>query len=195
MGDSLNTRQTLLQRIRHSDDEDSWSEFKHYYHKFLYHVCRRMDLNHYDSEEVVQKVLIQLWEQLPKRESMDFKSFRKWLCAVTNNNVRDFIRVKTRRTKYEVEAGQEGINQNSTPDIETIAEEEWRHFIVKQSKENVDEMFSTKVMAVFNALHEGKSLQEVAGEFDLPVSTVTVYKHRVVSAMCREVRRLEKELS
>ena len=80
MNDSFHTRQTLLKRVKLAQDEDSWSEFTHYYEKFIYLICRRMDLNHHDSEEVVQLVLIKLWKKLPEMES-DFKRFRAWLCT------------------------------------------------------------------------------------------------------------------
>ena len=192
MSESFHTRQTLLQRVRLNQDETSWNEFARYYKKYIYLICRRMTLTHHDAEEVVQSVLVKLLEKLPQQEGA-FERFRAWLCTVTGNCVRDFIRKENTRDKYEAQASE--LTEMSSPEIELIAEEEWKRFVVKQAIENITPNFSKEVINIFNRLQSGLNLNQVAEEFQLPVNTVSVYKGRVLKAVYREVRRLDEELN
>ena len=62
---SYKTRETLLEKIKDKHDEESWEDFVFYYKGFIYVVCRKMNLNHHDSEEIVQNVLLASWDALP----------------------------------------------------------------------------------------------------------------------------------
>ena len=158
-------------------------------------ICRRMNLSHHDSEDIVQQVFIKLWQQLPEKDVIEFRRFRSWLCAVTGNTAKDFIRSRVRRSDREVKAGAEQYSNISLPDVEAVAEEEWKRFIVAEAMLHVRRHFSDKIMEIFDALHEGRSVKAVAEKFDVPPNTVSVYKKRVLDVLCKEVRRLEKELA
>ena len=194
MNDILQTRQTLLKRIQIKDDNKSWEEFVGYYQKFIYMICRRMNIDHHDSEEIVQKVFIKLWNQIPEIEIDNFKRFRSWLCTVTGNTAKDFLRSKIRRYNRENKALNETLKKYTQPEIEEIAQEEWERFIVAEALLCVKTHFSEKVMKVFDALHNGVPVRKVAEQFDIPENTVAVYKRRVLAALCEEVRRLKNEL-
>ena len=192
MSESFHTRQTLLQRVRLNQDQASWNEFARYYKKYIYLICRRMSLTHHDAEEVVQTVLVKLLEKIPQKNEK-FERFRAWLCTVTGNCVRDFIRKKNTRDKYESKASD--FTEMTTPEIEVIAEQEWQRFVVKQAIENITPNFSKELIHIFNRLQRGLTLNQVAQESQLPVNTISVYKGRVLKAVYREVRRLDEELN
>ena len=137
-------------------------------------------------------MLIKLWKKLPETDT-EFKRFRAWLCTVTGNVVHDFRRKSSTRQTYEAKSLE--LQELDQPDIERIAQEEWQKFIVTQAIENITANFSSEVMDVFNAVHQGQSLTKVSNQLNLPVNTVSVYKGRVLKAVCREVRRLEDDLS
>ena len=59
--ENYHTRETLLEKIRNQHDDKSWEDFVFYYKHFIYIICRRMNLAHHDAEEVVQKVLVKVW--------------------------------------------------------------------------------------------------------------------------------------
>lgn len=190
MKSQFSTRQTLLQRVR-SGDEKSWEEFSDYYKKFIYLICLKMGLKHHDCEELVQQVMIKLWKKLPDQEG-EFNRFRAWLCRVTGNAVRDFMRKTQNREKYEANsAGKE----YSEPEIEVLADKEWKKFISSQAIENVSKFFSEEAMNIFKLFHKGKKISEIAEQVKMTENTVSVYKGRVFRAVCKEVRRLEEELS
>lgn len=195
--EDFQTRQTLLERIRTRHDEESWEDFVHYYRHYIYIICRRMNLPHHDSEEVVQQVLVKLWEKLPEFKYDTTRRFRGWLCTVTGNAVKDFMRKQKSVRKTHESATDEKcpLQKTSLPDIEEIAEKEWQNYVASLALEKVKKNFSKQVFDIFLALNEGRSRIDVAEEHKLPPNTISVYKKRVVSAMCSEIRRLEEELS
>ena len=190
MNDPNPTRQTLLERIRRQD-ESSWKEFVHYYRHYIYIICRRMGLNHHDGEEVVQQVLVKIWEKIATFDYDSRKRFRGWLCTVTGNAVKDFVRKrKVREIPEDLP-----INRLSQPEIEEIAEQEWRSYVTTLALKKVKEQFSEEVIDIFMELHAGTPRPQVAEKFNLPPNTISVYKKRVFTALCREIRYLEDELS
>lgn len=193
MEEQFKTRQTLLARVQNKDDEASWAEFSSYYHEYLYLICRRMSLNHNDAQEVVQKVMVKLWDKLPQMDCSNFRRFRGWLCTITGNAAKDFLRRQKTRSANEESAAEE-IECYSEPDIERIADEEWKAYVVNLAMERAEKSCSKVAVAVFKDLHSSMSREEVARKHDIPVGTVSVYKHRVLSALCREIRLLESNL-
>ena len=195
--EDFQTRQTLLERIKVQHDEKSWEDFVHYYRHYIYIICRRMNLPHHDSEEIVQQVLVKLWEKLPEFDLDSRKRFRGWLCTVTGNCVKDYIRKqKSLQKKHEAVTDEKcPLQKASLPDIEAIAEKEWQNYVASLALEKVKKNFSKQVFTIFEELNKGRSRMEVAEEQKLPPNTISVYKKRVVAALCSEIRRLEEELS
>lgn len=192
------TRETLLEKIKNKHDDESWEDFVFYYKNFIYILCRRMNMNHHDSEEIVQKVLLISWNKLPEFEYDKKQNFRGWLCQVTKNCVKDFFRF-TNRQNTKVENASKDSSTNplhnvTVPDIEKIAEEEWNTYIASMALVNIKDKFSKKVIDVFLKLSEGGTPSSVGEELGLPSNTVSVYKKRVTAALCKEIRRLNHEL-
>jgi len=189
------TRETLLQKIKNKHDDESWEDFVFYYRNFIYILCRKMNANHHDSEEIVQKVLLIAWKKLPDFEYDKKHNFRGWLCQVTKNCTKDFFRyVKRQNTKVENATKDNPQQSVSLPDIEQVAEEEWNTYLASMALMNIKDKFSEKVIEVFIKLSEGGTPSSVAEEMDLPPNTVSVYKKRVTAKLCQEIRRLNHEL-
>ncbi len=196
--EQYHTRETLLERIRNQHDDKSWEDFVFYYKHFIYIICRRMNLNHHDSEEIVQKVLVKVWNTLPGFEYDSRKRFRGWLCQVSGNCVKDFYRHQKRQAqKIERASQDEGynpMNKVSTPDIQEIAEKEWETYIATMALNNIRDKFSEKVINIFLELSKGMTPKTIAEKMDIPANTVSVYKKRVTAKLCEEIRRLNIEL-
>ena len=195
--DTYKTRVTLLAKIRDQHDDSAWEDFVFYYEKFIYVICRRMNLNHHDTEEVVQKVLLLSWNKLPEFVYDDNKKFRGWLCQMTMYKVKDFLKAARR---YENKVDNLAVYKNienklsTLPDIEKIAEQEWETYIASMALMNIKDNFSTKVMDVFQQLLRGQSPSRVANEMGIPANTVSVYKKRVSAKLRDEIKRLNYEL-
>lgn len=193
--DVLKTRQTLLEKIRDKYDENSWEDFVYYYKNFIYMLCRRMKLSHHDSEEVVQKVLIVIWNKLPEFKYDKNQKFKGWLYRVTRNNVRDFYKKIFRHNAKIDNAAKAFLNEEENfSKFDEVAEEEWKSYIASMALDNIRDKYADNVIEVFIRLSEGGTPASVAQEMNLPPNTVSVYKKRVTAQLCREIRRLNHEL-
>ncbi|NQZ60191.1 MAG: RNA polymerase sigma factor [Lentisphaeraceae bacterium] len=194
--DQYSTRETLLERIRNKHDDKSWEDFVYFYRNYIYIICRRMNLAHHDAEEVVQKILIKMWKKLPDFQYDKSKSFRKWLCIVSSNCVRDYFRdIKRQSDKIDKAANERGHSEIGAPEIEAIAEKEWENYIVNMALNNIRDKFSEKVINIFVELSEGATAKTLAEKMSIPANTISVYKKRVSAKLCEEIRRLNIELS
>ena len=192
-----NTRETLLIRVKNQHDERSWEDFVFYYKKFIYIICRKMSLNHHDAEEIVQKVLLKLWDKLPDFEYNKGDRFRGWLCMVTGNTVRDFFRSSKRAEDRKIKAAE---YEHWNPDVVTqssvdkMVSKEWENYISNMALENIRPKFSENVINVFLKSNQGKPVKELSEEIGVPVNTIYVYANRVKSKLHEEIRRLCQEL-
>lgn len=86
MTDSMETRPSLLVRLRDRTDADAWSDFVELYRPVIWRLARRKGLQPADADDVVQQVLaavakaIDVWQVDPARGK-----FRTWLHQVTRN--------------------------------------------------------------------------------------------------------------
>jgi RNA polymerase sigma factor (sigma-70 family) len=197
-GETYKTRQTLLEKVKDKHNDESWEEFVYYYEGYIYILCRRMNLNHHDAEEIVQKVLLNLWGALPEFQYDNNRKFRTWLNTVTRNEVRNYLRNTSRQNKKVIKATEDVhsdiANSEAIPDIEKIAEEEWHVYIASMAFANIKDDFSEKTIEVFLKLSKGESNISVAEEMGIPRNTIAVYKKRITAKLSKEIRRLNHEL-
>lgn len=184
------TSLTLLEKVRNKHDEQSWEDFVETYRPFIYSVCRKMNVAHYEAEELTQDILLKLWDKLPEFQYEKNGRFRAWLCTVTGNQVKNFFRSHQRRSERNRKYFDESI---SDPEIESITEESWKKYAVLKAMENIRPLFSEKVIKIFELLQEGKRRPEVADLMEVSPNQVSVYKERVLRRLTAEIRRLDQE--
>ena len=86
-------------------------------------------------------------------------------------------------------------NTFSLPEIEQLANQEWKAHIGKLAWENIKSGLSGKVIEAFLLFSEGFSAQEIAVRLNVEANTVNVYKKRVREKLLREINLLDSELS
>lgn len=185
-------------RVKNPDDEKSWEDFVFYYKKFIYIICRNMKLNHHDGEEVVQKVLLKLWEKLPQFEYNEGSRFRSWLYVFISNAVKEFYRSSARANERKEKAADldEWKPSNSfNKEIEEKVEREWQNYISNIALENIMPEFSAKVMDAFRQLNQGKPAKQLSLEMGLPTNTIYIYSQRVIKRLKKEINHLSNELN
>jgi len=194
------TRETLLFRVKNQRDDKSWNEFVGYYKNYIYIVARNMNLVHHDAEDILQRVLLKLWEKLPEFEyNTQRGSFRSFLCTIIRNMAIDFIKKKSRMLNTidgdEKNTLKKYLDEVSLPEIEKIAEKEWKLFLANTAWEKVEPTLTDKVKNAYMMLLKGKSLDDVASTLDIQKNTVYVYKLRVIEKIQREIKLIEQDLS
>lgn len=193
------TRQTLLAKIKNERDDKSWEDFSFYYSQYIYNIVRRMKLGHHDAEDLVQIILLKLWNKMPDFEYKPGKgAFRGWLCRVTQNETKNYLRSKNKHVDRNNEENNKALHEShysiSLPEIEEISKKEWQIYVTNLAWKNVKDEFNENVQKAFVELYSEKSSREVADALGLELNTVNVYKQRVRKRMLQEIKRLRREL-
>jgi RNA polymerase sigma factor (sigma-70 family) len=195
----LNTKESLLIRLKNKHDDDSWKQFDINYESFIYKLIRRMNVQHHDAEDIGQNVALKAWRKLPEFDYNSKKGkFRGWLARIAGNEVKDFFRKHKSylnnlvNTATELNTLQLSITQ---PDIEKIAEKEWKEFILSQAKKNIAQQLSEKSQKIIALLQEGKPIDYISNELDITKNSIYVQKKRTLEKLEQEIARLESELN
>lgn len=198
MEDQYRTRETLISRVQNQHDEKSWDEFVRVYRRYIYAIIRSMNINEHDTEDILQQVLINLWNSLPKMDYSKINRFRSWLSTVTKNCVTDFIRKRTRDANRLERAGQDEtltyLSSIRLPDIDNIAEREWEIHLTNLALENIESLFSGKAIETFRLTLKGLSVEQIAEELDLKENSVYRLKNRVKDRLIQEIMHLREVL-
>ena len=120
------TRQTLIERLRTQSDEESWQTFTETYQRYIYVVIRRMNIGHSEAEDLVQDVLIKLWNKL---ESFNYDpgkaKFRTWLSTVIKHHVFNYVESRKSYSNKIEKTGQEPQKTYTEDEIDSVIQKEW----------------------------------------------------------------------
>jgi RNA polymerase sigma-70 factor (ECF subfamily) len=205
---SIQTRPSLLNRLKAGDDAESWSEFYRVYGKLIRDFALHAGLNDSEADEVVQETAIALSRNLPEfRYDPKVCRFKTWLLNQASWRIKDQLK---KRRRSEGLAGQAPVlpKDDSTrtdtihrvpdpaaQDLDALFETEWRKSLFTLALERVKEKFSLKQFQIFDLLviKEWPGA-DVAKSLGVSFANVYVTRHRVSAAIASEVKRLEKEL-
>jgi RNA polymerase sigma-70 factor (ECF subfamily) len=192
------TRATLIQRVKNQHDEESWEEFVHIYRGYVYAIIRRMNISDHDAEDLVQQLMLNMWNKLPQTDVEQIRRFRSWLSTITKNFVTDFIRKRIREAerleKAEKDATLSYLKAIRLPDIDRIAEKEWKLHITNLALDNIEPLFSGRAIEVFRLSLEGLEIKDIATKLDLQENSVYRLKNRVKKRLILEIEQLREEL-
>jgi RNA polymerase sigma factor (sigma-70 family) len=188
----MRTRLTLIQRIKNRCDEHSWQEFVDIYRPYIAVVVRNMRVNEAEIDDHVQSVLLICWNKLPDLDYNPGKGkFRFWLSRIANFTVVNHIRKAGRRLEL-----QENFEIPLTvpPEVEQMADHEWKVFISKLAWENVKTTLSENAIYSFDELMKGRKPAEIAVEIGVEENTVHAHKSRIEKKLFSEIQHLKQEL-
>ena len=192
------TRATLIERVKQRYDEDAWREFAEIYKGYLYSVIRNLRMSEHDTQEVHQKVMVKLWEKLPELDTSQIRRFRSYLAGVAKNEVKQFIRSRERRLtreQHSLEANESDyLNSIRLPEIERIAEEEWKVHLTNLAFRKIEGDFSKKAIEVFRLSIEGLDADTISERVGIGRPSVATLKARVKARFFMEIERLKQEL-
>lgn len=184
------TRETLLMRLRHKRDDLSWEEFVTAYERYIYLLIRGMKMGHHDAEDLVQGVMLAIWQKIPEFEyNPDRSKFRTWICRITRNKVVDYIRSSTSESN---KLNNFVLEESSLPEIEQLAENEWKAHVTDKAWEIVQKSFQSNALDCFTLLKKGESVENIAQKLEISESSVYVYSKRVKDKLIREIRLLDE---
>ena len=188
------TRLTLMERLKSSDNENSWEEFIVNYKGFIYSIVRAQRVSADQIDDIIQDVLLSVWKNLPGFEYDRSKGrFSSWLATITINKVRS-RQLKNSRQSARDHKAYEQQDKADQGDLTEMISREWAAFLTERSWESIKNELSEPMRQCFEGFMEGKMIRTIAQELDIPENTVSVYKKRVSVIMKREINRLQNEL-
>jgi RNA polymerase sigma-70 factor (ECF subfamily) len=196
--DPYQTRITLIQRVQNQHDAASWEDFVRIYRNYVYAIIRSMNISEHDAEDLVQQLMLNMWNKLPDTDIKQIRRFRSWLATITKNFVTDFIRKRIRETqrmeKAEQDASISYLKAIRLPDIDRIAEQEWKLHIANLALENIEPLFSGHAIEVFRLSLDGMEIQTIAEKLGLQENSVYRLRSRVKKRLILEIEQLRAEL-
>lgn len=207
---SLQTRPSLLFRLRDWQDAASWEEFYRLYHQLVLHLALRSGLERVEAEEVAQDVFKRVAETIHEFESNPARgSFRGWLMNLTRWRITDKFRERARWQQHLAPASPPGEDDRTStierqPDpaasaglaFDSACEEEWQRHVLEAALDRLARRVPAQHFQAFQ-LHSrhGWSALRIARELELNIATVYVIRHRLTKLLKLEVEHLRRHLS
>jgi RNA polymerase sigma factor (sigma-70 family) len=210
-GTSLDTRPSLLQRLKSGDDTQSWQEFYRTYGGLIRFFAEKAGLTADEAEEVVQETAIGVARRLPQF-TYDPKvcRFKTWLLNLVRWRIQDQLR---KREKGGQPAGSADLgaasprssgDTGSTATIERILDPAvpefgvewdaaWEKNLLTVALERVRGQLEERQFQIFDLyVLKGWTPRDVAQTLRITTASVYLTKHRVSALLKKEIRRLEK---
>jgi RNA polymerase sigma factor (sigma-70 family) len=195
----VETRTTLLLRVRDPADAESWREFVSLYEPLLLAYVRHKGLTEDDARDVVQEVFAILVRTLPGFQlDRERGRFRTWLWRITHNAMVDWARRRNRQAAAEDKARKDAPVAISPEQSEP--EEEWlaahRRRILQFAMERVRSQCKETTWKCFD-LHivQGRPSAEVAAELGLTSNSVYVNASRVLARVREQCAEYAEDLA
>jgi RNA polymerase sigma-70 factor (ECF subfamily) len=208
---SLQTRRSLLSRIKDWQDRESWQQFYDTYSNLIYGVALAAGLSHQEAEEVLQETVLTVAKKLRANGvekpaftyDPELGSFKSWLLHTTRWRITDQFRKRvplfrkaanydspTDRTPTEAQ-----IPDPSANGLEANWDQEWKQTLQEAALERVKRTVKAKHYQVFDLyVLKRWPVEKVARILGLNAGQVFVAKHRILALVKKEVKRLQKEI-
>jgi RNA polymerase sigma-70 factor (ECF subfamily) len=198
----LPTRQSLLERLKRWDDQESWRDFFNTYWGMLYRTAARAGLSDAEAQDVVQDTIIMVAKKMESfRYDPAVDSFKGWLLYLTRKRIAMEYRKRERRgLQFHPDPAEPTAELDQIPDpgglnLESVWEEEWARTMWTQAISKVKEKVALKQFQMFDlyVVKERPAL-EVAQALGVTVAQVYLAKHRVSGLVKQELGQLRGKL-
>jgi len=209
----LQTRSSLLNRLKAGDDSQSWQQFYRTYGGLIRFFAQKAGLTADEAEEVVQETAIGVARRLPEF-TYDPKvcRFKTWLLNLARWRIKDQLRKRRRQnldgrvseSVGEIPRSSEDTAQTATveriadplvPELGAEWDAAWERNQFDRALENVRSRVTERQFQIFDLyVTKNWSAEDVARTLGISVARVYLTKHRISAAVIKETRRLEKQL-
>jgi len=211
MKPSIQTRRSLLSRMKDWQDRESWEQFYNTYSNLIYGTALGAGLSHTEAEEVLQETVFTVAKKLKgdgeKKPAFTYDpeigSFKSWLLHTTHWRINDQFRKRgplvlkaarrdsrTSRTPTEAK-----IPDPSSVESEAKWDREYKQTLHEAALERVKHSVKAKHYQVYD-LYVVKEwpAEKVARILGLSTGQVFLAKHRILGLIKKEVQRLQKQI-
>ena len=187
------TRESLLLRVGDPANADAWREFAAIYRPAVYRLARRRGLQDSDADDLVQRVLLAVWEKIAEwRPTSPHGAFRAWLSVIARNLI---VNALSRRRPDSGKGGSSVVallqQQPAGEDVAQELDEEYRRAIFRQASEQVrPEFHESTWQAFWLTAVEAVSIGEAAARLGKSEGVVYAGRSRVMRRLKEKVREI-----
>jgi len=200
---SLQTRESLLSRLRDHEDKESWQTFFDLYWRLLYNVARRAGLDDPDAQDVVQDAVMAIAREIPQfHYDPQRGTFKQWLFRILRRRIADHFRKLYRqpaRAGMSPETLERTGDANAVPprggdDLDLAWDQEWERSVLDAAIAQVRAQANPKHFQVFDyCVLKEWPVARVASTLGMNAALVYLARHRVSQAVKRAARRIDGE--
>jgi RNA polymerase sigma-70 factor (ECF subfamily) len=192
------THPSLLLRIRDAGDRQAWSEFVEVYAPLVYGFARKHWLQDADAADLTQEVLHTVSAAIGRLDYDPQRgSFRAWLFTIVRRRLQRAL-ARQRREHRGSGSSSAQIALEAVPapqDQRALWEREYEERLFSFAAAQVRSEVQNSTWQAFQLTAlEGKSGKEAAAALGLTAAAVYLAKHRVLSRLKEEVRRLQGDV-
>ena len=202
LNNSASGETSLVFRLKNQDAE-AWEQLVHLYGPLIFHWCRTCKLKEADCADVMQDVFKVVAGKMATFQNKKNGSMRGWLWTITQNKIRDFIRV---RSGKEVAAGgtvaqirlseipsdwdEHGSaildsQEDPTDQIES-------HRLLHRALEQIRPEFSSNSWTAFwGTVVKGRPTRDIAEELQISMAGVRQAKRRILRRVKMQLGEIE----
>ena len=185
------TSLSLLERLRHSPENDGWNRLADLYAPLIRTWLRRYDVQDSDANDLVQEVLLAVCNDLGTFEHRGQPgAFRGWLKAILHNRLRKFWRARDRRPQARGDSDLDArLAQLDDPasEMSQIWNREHDQYVLRQLLSLAEPHFEPTTWQAFcRVALDGANADVVAQE-------TGISRNAVIIAKCRVLNRLRQE--
>ena len=194
----LDTRATLLLKIRDLKDRTAWSEFVELYTPLLYSYAIKAGLQDADAADIAQESMCDVVRSIRSFEYDSSKgSFRGWLLTVTRNRIRKRMSPHQQRSTGSGDTAVLRLLQEqpqaSADAIEQAWQQEYELRLFHWAAERVREEFrETTWQAFWKTTVENMSIEQAAASLELTLGAVYIARSRVLARLRIAISELEQ---
>ena len=197
----LETRSSLIQRLKATINGESWEEFFHTYWELIYNVARRAGLPEADAQDIVQETILKVHNSLDHFEyNRKRGTFKGWLRTVTRSRLNDFFKKQQRRPALNQpleEAADElqNLEDPEGPEIEKIWDEEWNRNLIQAALSRTKKLSSPKQFQIFKCHYIDEwTVRETCRTLGVNAAQVYMAKQRIGKIFREAVEKLKEQV-
>ena len=197
----LETRSSLIQRLKATINGESWEEFFYTYWELIYNVARRAGLSEADAQDIVQETILKVHNSLDRFEyNRKRGTFKGWLRTVTRSRLNDFFKKQQRRPALNQpleEAADElqNLEDPEGPEIEKIWDEEWNRNLIQAALSRTKKLSSPKQFQIFKCHYIDEwTVRETCRTLGVNAAQVYMAKQRVGKVFREAVEALQEQV-
>ena len=196
----LETRSSLINRLKATINGESWEVFFNTYWELIYNVARRKGLSEADSQDIVQETILKVHKSLDRFQyNRKRGSFKGWLRTITRSRLVEHYKKKQRQppTQQPREDEDDPLANLADPqglELERIWSEEWSRSLIQRSLDFLKQQVSLKQYQIFKChCIDEWTVKEVCDALNVNAAQVYMAKQRVGKIFAAKLERLKQE--